>query len=305
MMLRLSCISVLFMTFSVMGQWSLDSALIHGDSSISVKWTPDSANTDDAWYIEHGDLCTGSDTVYLHCDFLPGREYKGVAYSYGGEDKWDFFIARLDSGRLAGSHMCHYKSGIDPTKWVTGTDCSGFLCNLWKTSRLNTTGIINSPLFEKIDRKDLRTGDALVKGGAHCVFVVEADNLSEVVIFEASSTVFGCRERIINLTHSYWDDFVAIRNPAVTAIHPSTIHSYKRSKLRFTFRHNRYFSFTYNTDISLKFDIFSLQGQRVYSTTLKNNRVYNLEHLLKQSGIYIITTTCKNEKKSMKFILMQ
>ena len=107
--------------------WPLDSVLARGDSCINIAWTPDSINTDSGWYTSYGTYCTGEDSIYLHCDFIPGREYHGIAYSYGGEDPWYLVRGRLDSGYLVGSHQCPYQEYGDPSDTVTGTDCSGFL----------------------------------------------------------------------------------------------------------------------------------------------------------------------------------
>jgi len=202
--------------------WPLDSVLARGDSCINIAWIPDSINTDSGWYTSYGTYCTGEDSIYLHCDFIPGREYQGVAYSYGGEDPWYLFRGRLDSGYLVGSHQCHYEEYGDPSDTVTGTDCSGFLCHMWNVPRMSTSGLLSSSLFLKIDKKDIKAGDALVKAspadGYHAVLIAEADDLTEAVVWEASSTVFGCRERISDLNTSYWDPFTPLRYPEITKI---------------------------------------------------------------------------------------
>ncbi len=206
--------------------WPIDSVLSRGDSSVSIAWTPDSINTNPAWYVKYGTQCTGSDTIYLHSDFLPDRTYRGVAYSYGGEDPWDLFRDRVEQGFLVGSHSCHYNEYGDPSDTIAGTDCSGFLCYIWNAPRMSTRGLLSSPLFNKIDKKDLRTGDGLVKAssshGFHAVFVVEADVPSEMVIWEASSTVFGCRERITDLSDPYWEPYTALRYPDLISIRNNT-----------------------------------------------------------------------------------
>lgn len=216
----LSVFSSLFLVFVCERTWTwpLDSVLIRGDSSVNITWIPDSINTDPTWYIQNGSLCTGSDTVYLHSDFIPGRTYHGIAFSYGGEDLWDVFGQRIDSGYPAGSHLCHYRTFGDPSPAIAGTDCSGFLCNIWNVPRMSTSGLAQSPRFEKIDKSQLRVGDALVRAGYHCVFVVESEDLTETVIWEASSSVFGCRERITDITESYWEPYIALRNPEISGI---------------------------------------------------------------------------------------
>jgi hypothetical protein len=201
------------------GDWHLDSALFRGDSSIGIVWTATAANTDPSWYLRYGASC---EQAFQKCDFIEGISYRGVAYSYGGEDSWDFFRERLAQGFLAGSHQCHYASYGDPSDTVTGADCSGFLSYVWNVPRTTTRGFVSNPYFESISKEDLRAGDALVKArsacGFHAVFVAEVTDPTEAVVWEASSTVFGCRERVTDLTHSYWDCFSAIRHPDLMTV---------------------------------------------------------------------------------------
>jgi hypothetical protein len=218
MKLLLSCILVGAAGIGITaGAWPLDSVLYRGDSCIAIAWTPDSHNTNPAWYIQYGDGCIGVDTIYRHCDFVAGRTYNGVAYSYGGEDPWYLFRERVADGFLVGSHLCHYQAFGDPTPVVTGTDCSGFLCFIWNVSRMSTSAMVASPAYEHIARSAIRPGDALVRSGYHAVFVVEADDLTQGLIWEASSSVFSCRPRITDLTGSAWDLYTPLRNPQIAS----------------------------------------------------------------------------------------
>jgi hypothetical protein len=201
--------------FSTPLAWPLDSVFSRGDSCIGIAWTPDSSNTKPAWYLKNGSGCSGVDTIYRHCDFITGRTYNGVAYSYGGEDPWYRFRERLAKGFLVGSHLCHYNAFGDPRAVVTGTDCSAFLCFIWNVGRISTSTMVASPAYEHIARSTIQPGDALVRSGYHAVFVVEADDLTEALIWEASSSVFGCRARLTDLTASAWNLYTPLRNPQI------------------------------------------------------------------------------------------
>lgn len=211
--------TLLFASPSGAQSWPLDSALARGDSCVNVVWTPDERNVNIAWYRTCGTGCTGGDSVYRHCDFLAGREYRGVAYSYGGEDPYDLFAARVDSGFPVGSHLCHYQTCGDPSGKATGTDCSAFLCYVWNIPRVSTRVLINDSRLERIERSKVRAGDALVKASAacgyHAIFVAEALDPTEAVLWEASSSVFGCRERVADITTAAWDCYTALRYPAL------------------------------------------------------------------------------------------
>jgi hypothetical protein len=196
----------------------MDSVFNRGDSCIAIAWTPDSRNTNPAWYIQYGGGCIVVDSIYRHCDFIAGHAYVGIAYSYGGEDPWYLFRERLANGFLVGSHLCHYNAFGDPTPVVTGTDCSGFLCFIWNVGRMSTGAMVASPAFQHIDRSAIRAGDALVRSGYHAVFVAEADDLTEALIWEATSTVNSCRARVTDLTDSAWNLYTPLRYSQITAI---------------------------------------------------------------------------------------
>ena len=198
---------------------TLDSVIAFSDSCVNIQWTPDSVNTDPAWYFQYGSLCINDNSIYKQCDFIPGREYRGVAYSYGGEDPWFLFRDRLQNGFLVGSHQCHYNLYGDPSNKVTGTDCSGFLSFVWNVPRVSTSIFYTSTSYTTIPFSEIRAGDALIKAsstcGYHAILIVEAQDLTEVVVSEASSTVLGCRERIVDLTSSAWSCYKAIRHPGL------------------------------------------------------------------------------------------
>ena len=96
---------------------------------------------------------------------------------------------------------------------MTGTDCFGFVSFLWNNPRVSTRVFAQSTDYLTIGFSEIRPGDALVKSGSHIVLILEADTLTEVVISEASSTVRGCRERIVDLTDPQWVAYKTIRYP--------------------------------------------------------------------------------------------
>ncbi|MBN1578299.1 MAG: C40 family peptidase [Chitinispirillaceae bacterium] len=184
---------------------NLDTLFSRGDSSIAITWTPDSNNTRVEWYRTNGSKCTGVDSIYTHCDFLPGETYRSVAYSYGGEDGHLRFREKLAAGFLVGSHLCHYTTFGDPSPAVAGTDCSGFVCYLWDVPRVSTRELHAD--YTVITREELDAGDILVKPGSHAVIVVEREDDARFLIWESTSVVNGCRERSIDITDGAWDAY--------------------------------------------------------------------------------------------------
>ena len=196
----------------------LDTLFARGDSSIAVTWTADSANTRADWYRANGALCTDADSVYTHCDFLPGVTYRSIAYSYGGEDGYVRFREKIAAGFLAGSHLCHYTTFGDPSPVVAGTDCSGFVCFLWDVPRVSTRELYSG--YAVITREELDAGDILVKPGSHTVLIVEKEEDTRFLIWESTSAVNGCRQRSIDIADSYWDAYYPRRHSGITGAIP-------------------------------------------------------------------------------------
>jgi hypothetical protein len=301
-------IFIIILTCTNSFSWPLDSALARGDSCITISWVPDSANTDPSWYVYYGTQCTGSDSIYLHCDFIPGRTYNGVAYSYGGEDPWYLFRSRIDSGFFAGSHLCHYNEYGDPSDTITGTDCSGYLCYIWNVPRMSTSAIVQSSLFEEIDKKDLRAGDGLVRGGYHCVFVVEADDPAETVIWEASSSVFGCRERITDMSNSYWEPYTALRYPEITKIfHHQSKNPHRASYLismKVLSSGKTIISSLYSQEIQIQ--MYTMRGQLIDRVTIPaHTENFELTNCITNSnGIYIVSFVIRDHPVLKKQIAL-
>ena len=204
----------LFFAFVALGQsvFPLDSIFARGDSCLRIVWTLTFANVRIGWYSR----CCFGDVNYVHCDFLEGQEYRGIAYSYGGEDNYRVFRQRLAQGLLAGSHDCHYRNCGDPSDSVTGTDCSGFVCYAWSVGRQATGGLATNKSYLPVAFDSLKAGDILVKGSSHTVLVVDVSEYPSVLIWESYGwPVNGCRERIVNLKETYWGSYVGRRKPGL------------------------------------------------------------------------------------------
>jgi hypothetical protein len=267
-------LTILITTFTAFAQIAVDSVIALSDSCVQIEWTPDSTNTDVSWYKQYGASCTGADTIYQHCDFIPGVEYRGIPYSYGGEDPWYTFRDRLQQGFLVGSHSCHYSVYGDPSNRVTGTDCSGFLSFVWGYPRSTTSTFYSGSAFTTIPITDVKPGDALVKAtagcGYHAILIIEANDIKEVVISEASSTVFGCRERIVDLSTSNWECYKAIRYSklvnqtrqirTLTNADMPTIQKLDAGSCRVVF----------HQPLSGSIEVFTVNGKTLYSKTLEN-----------------------------------
>jgi hypothetical protein len=213
--LRLLFFSMLPFTVIIASADQLDTMFLRGDSALGVEWTPDSVNTRADWYMHNGSTCTSSDTVYRHCDFIPGTTYKSIAYSYGGEDGHILFREKIKDGFLVGSHMCHYNKFGDPSSVIAGTDCSGFICHLWGVPRVSTRELYSQ--YKVITRDEIDVGDILVKPGSHAVLVVEREDDTHLLIWESTSVMNCCRERSIDLTVPYWDAYYPRRYEGLTS----------------------------------------------------------------------------------------
>jgi hypothetical protein len=236
------------------GAIPLDSVLARGDSSVAIVWSPSANNVESSWWQSCGGGC-GEEL--RTCDFLAGETYRGVAYSYGGEDPHFVFRHRLAEGWPVGSHLCHYTGCGDPSAAVTGTDCSGYVCWVWDEPRVSTRELATFERYDHIAKADLRAGDILVKYGSHAVVVVDALDNPSVLVWEAAGTpVNGVRERVIELTATYWDGYRAVRNPRVTTSDSSSASAPARRL------------FTEKTVPSGAY--YTLRGRRVSAGNVKN-----------------------------------
>ncbi|NLD94373.1 MAG: hypothetical protein GX639_17090 [Fibrobacter sp.] len=255
-------------------QYAVDSVIALSDSCVQIRWTPDSINTDVSWYEQYGATCTGADTIYKRCDFLPGVEYRGIPYSYGGEDAWYTFRDRLQQGFLVGSHSCHYSVYGDPSNKVTGTDCSGFLSFVWGYPRSTTSTFYTGSAFTTIPIVDVKPGDALVKAtsgcGYHAILIVEANDIKEVVISEASSTVFGCRERVVDLSTSAWQCYKAIRYPKLESRSRPVTNLTKSNDISIQKINSIGYKVHFQRPLSGSIEVFTIDGRMLYISDLNN-----------------------------------
>lgn len=288
------CVSLFLLAVSVLREQAvaihLDTLLARGDSSLAISWTPDSTNTDPTWYRENGSGCTGSDTIYRHCDFLPGVTYYSIAYSYGGEDGFLRFREKVESGFLIGSHLCHYNAFGDPSPVVAGTDCSGFVCYLWDVPRVSTRGLHSG--YTAITRDELDVGDILVKPGSHALLIVEKIDDGEFLIWESTSVVNGCRERTINLGDTYWDAYYAHRYEGiVTRNETSRARSTGITGFPSVSVKRNGFVFSILREWTGTVEIVSGSGKILTSSAIKRKRAFTLPSVMSSAGVVIVRYT--------------
>lgn len=151
--------------------------LKRAESFASLTWFADSINTCD-WdtaYYRWGFSSHGCEE-HRSSDWTSGDTFQGIPYSYGGNDDTASYPDKLTQNLGAGNHMCHYynygeETGIYPPDWTTGIDCSAFVCRTWGIARTNVDGIYNRSY--KIDKSEVKPGDALAYLGHHIVLVAD------------------------------------------------------------------------------------------------------------------------------------
>jgi len=100
----------------------------HGLEFVNVNWTCSNDNVDPHW-----------SCLSWTCDFSPGQNYTGEAYSYGGWDKPNTdFLTYLSAGLCAGS-LPSNNCGQADAYWATGVDCSGLVSRCWELPARRTT----------------------------------------------------------------------------------------------------------------------------------------------------------------------
>lgn len=266
---RIGFICVLLCVIRIYSESRLDTLFFLGDSALSIEWMPDSTNIHADWYSTYAIQCTGADSVYVHNDFIPGVTYQSIAYSYGGEDIYSEYRSKIDSGYIIGSHVCHYnvifgKYNRDPSEMVAGTDCSGFVCRLWGVPRVNTTTLYSR--YASIAKDSLKTGDILVKPGSHVVLIADKEDDTHYLIWESTSIVNGCRERVIDITDSYWDSYyprryIKLFNNGLTT--PRQFHSLAIPLIRFHQGTLIINSLSPKSRFNVK--VFTISGKTIYS----------------------------------------
>jgi hypothetical protein len=315
MILRNLIVTLIFINSAIIAQViTIDSAFARGDSCINTVWYAESINTRNEWYAANGTLCKDADTNYKRCDFIPNQYYHGVAYSYGGDDNWIEFQGKIKSGYLAGSHSCIYDYLNSISKnisdYVAGTDCSALLSFLWGISRISTRIFLTDTRFQKINVNDIRPGDALVKAdatnGYHAVFIAEVDGLSQVLIWEASAAVSGCRERVVDLNENYWKAFTPLRYPKLTGIVSDATISLKSKCYEMTKKDNNRIDLRSFEPTDLRIDFISLNGKQIYSTTISPYGKKSLSFGTGEAnGIYLVNISVESRRLYSEKILIK
>jgi hypothetical protein len=129
------------------------------------------------------------------CDFSPGWYY-GEAYSYGGEDTYIQFAARILAGDGAGSHYCHWDYWGGIPEWATGIDCSAFCSECWEIPRQSTYTL---PYWSTaIPHSRLQPGDILNVPYSHVRLYHERAGDGRPIVYEASGSAAKCVHRVVD-----------------------------------------------------------------------------------------------------------
>ncbi len=151
-----------------------------------VYWECDTTN------INHPEYTMGGCSP---CDFAPGWYY-GEAYSYGGEDTYTEFAARILAGDGAGSHYCHYDYWGGTPEWATGIDCSAFVSECWEISRQSTYTL---PWWSyAIPHGRLQSGDILNVPYSHVRLYDERAIDGRPIVYEASGSAAKVVHRVVD-----------------------------------------------------------------------------------------------------------
>ena len=138
-------------------------------------------------------------------NFAPGVEQKGEPYRWGGSDTPAEFIAKLNRGLAAGAHAQHHENPRQPC--TAGTDCSGFVCNVWNHAHL-WTGDFGRITTVLPDVSSMHTGDAFLKKGSHVILFIDFREDGTLLLHEAA----GARvHEVKGADWGYVQDYVPVR----------------------------------------------------------------------------------------------
>lgn len=149
------------------------------------------------WYcsqdnIDHDEYTMGG---CQPCDFSVGW-YTGEAYSYGGDDTYTEFLARIAAGDGAGSHLCHYNYWGGTPEWATGLDCSAFASKCWEIPRQSTYTL---PFWSTaIPHSRLQAGDILNIPYSHVRLFHERAGDGRPIVYEASGSAAKVVHRVVS-----------------------------------------------------------------------------------------------------------
>ncbi|HSP79714.1 MAG TPA: hypothetical protein VLQ93_14375 [Myxococcaceae bacterium] len=139
-------------------------------------------------------------------DHAVGKQV-GVPYAWGGSMSLAEFDRRIGSGQAAGSHS---RDGI--LTCVAGVDCSGFISQVWRLDKRQSTSTLGT-VTRPITLEELLPGDALNKAGKHVVLFAGTSADGKPIIYEASGS--ASRVRMATPSWSYLAGYVPIRYPGI------------------------------------------------------------------------------------------
>lgn len=115
---------------------------------------------------------------------VPGRQYKGVPYNWGGFDAPDKFVQKVKEGAVAGNYkkFCGKKLCIRDD--FAGLDCSGLVSRSWEISRYSTRTLPGITI--KIPRELLQPGDVLNAEGKHVLLFDRFDDDNLIWVYESA-----------------------------------------------------------------------------------------------------------------------
>lgn len=170
---------------------------------VVVKWVPLT------------DVCNElSPTFDAKDHFISGESYTGVAYCYGGFDRYSWedpygnlgwpnygytFPKRIALGFCPGGFGTSREEYVYPTAamHLAGIDCSGYATRCWGIEDsfhpYNTMSLFSSGIALEINYEDLKPGDLLDNPGDHVVIYSDGDLIGRWNVYEAipKSVVYG------------------------------------------------------------------------------------------------------------------
>jgi len=118
---------------------------------------------------------------------IPGKQYRGVPYNWGGFDTTDKFEKKVKKGVVAGNYRKRCGSNLCVREDFAGLDCSGLISRSWGISRYSTTTFPGISI--KITRELLQPGDILNSANKHVMLFDKFDDDNQMWVYEAAAWV--------------------------------------------------------------------------------------------------------------------
>lgn len=118
---------------------------------------------------------------------IPGKQYRGVPYNWGGFDSTDKFEKKVKKGVVAGNYRKRCGSNLCVREDFAGLDCSGLISRSWGISRYSTTTFPGISI--KITRELLQPGDILNSANKHVMLFDKFDDDNQMWVYEAAAWV--------------------------------------------------------------------------------------------------------------------